>query len=64
MKEFVQSIRENIPPLTGIDGRIPVVIGTAAEKSSLKYEAVELATTWPGAWQQRPGWTTRKRRKG
>jgi len=34
MKEFVKSIRDDsTPPVTGIDGRIPVVIGMAAWKS-------------------------------
>jgi myo-inositol 2-dehydrogenase/D-chiro-inositol 1-dehydrogenase len=44
MKEFVQSIRENrVPPVTGIDGRIPVVIGMAAKKSYLEHRLVKLA---------------------
>jgi myo-inositol 2-dehydrogenase/D-chiro-inositol 1-dehydrogenase len=44
MKEFVQSIRENrVPPVTGIDGRIPVVIGMAAKKSYLEHRPVKLA---------------------
>ena len=44
MKEFVQSIRENTPPpVTGIDGRIPVVIGMAAKKSYLEHRPVRLA---------------------
>jgi hypothetical protein len=43
MKEFVQSIRDNTsPPVTGIDGRIPVVIGMAAKKSYLEYRPVRL----------------------
>ncbi len=44
MKEFVQSIRDNTsPPVTGIDGRIPVVIGMAAKKSCLEDRPVRLS---------------------
>jgi myo-inositol 2-dehydrogenase/D-chiro-inositol 1-dehydrogenase len=44
MKEFVQSIRENAPPpVTGIDGRIPVVMGMAAKKSYLEHRPVRLS---------------------
>ena len=44
MKEFVQSIWENTsPPVTGIDGRIPVVIGMAARKSCLEHRPVRLS---------------------
>jgi myo-inositol 2-dehydrogenase/D-chiro-inositol 1-dehydrogenase len=44
MKEFVQSIRENTsPPVTGSDGRIPVVIGLAAKKSYLEHRPVRLS---------------------
>jgi myo-inositol 2-dehydrogenase / D-chiro-inositol 1-dehydrogenase len=44
MQEFVQSIRENTSPLvTGIDGRIPVVIGMAAKKSYLEHRPVRLS---------------------
>lgn len=44
MREFVQSIQENTPPLvTGIDGRIPVVIGMAAKKSYLEHRPVKLS---------------------
>jgi myo-inositol 2-dehydrogenase/D-chiro-inositol 1-dehydrogenase len=52
MQEFVRSIRENIsPPVTGIDGRIPVVIGMAAKKSYLEHRPVKLTeiTTQPKA---------------
>ena len=43
MKEFVRSIRENTPPpVTGIDGRIPVVMGMAAKKSYLEHRPVKL----------------------
>lgn len=43
MKEFVRSIRENTsPPVTGIDGRIPVVMGMAAKKSYLEHRPVRL----------------------
>ncbi len=41
MKEFVQSIRENTSPLvTGIDGRIPVVIGMDTKKMYLEHRPV------------------------
>jgi myo-inositol 2-dehydrogenase/D-chiro-inositol 1-dehydrogenase len=41
MKEFVQSIQEDkTPPVTGIDGRIPVLIGMAARKSYLEHRPV------------------------
>jgi myo-inositol 2-dehydrogenase/D-chiro-inositol 1-dehydrogenase len=44
MKEFVQCIRENtVPPVTGLDGRIPVVIGMAAMKSYLENRPVRLS---------------------
>jgi myo-inositol 2-dehydrogenase / D-chiro-inositol 1-dehydrogenase len=44
MKEFMQSIRENTPPpVTGIDGRIPVVMGMAAKKSYLEHRPVRLS---------------------
>src|SRR5687767_11881936 len=44
MKEFVQSIREDTPPpVTGIDGRIPFVIGMAAKKSYLEHGPVRLS---------------------
>jgi myo-inositol 2-dehydrogenase/D-chiro-inositol 1-dehydrogenase len=44
MKEFVQCLRENTaPPVTGIDGRIPVVIGMAARKSYLENRPVKLS---------------------
>jgi myo-inositol 2-dehydrogenase/D-chiro-inositol 1-dehydrogenase len=44
MKEFVRCIRENtMPPVTGIDGRIPVVIGMAAKKSYLEHRPVKLS---------------------
>jgi len=44
MKEFVQSIREDTsPPVTGIDGRIPFVIGMAAKKSYLEHSPVRLS---------------------
>jgi myo-inositol 2-dehydrogenase/D-chiro-inositol 1-dehydrogenase len=44
MKEFVQSIREDTtPPVTGIDGRIPVIIGMAAKKSLLENRPVRLS---------------------
>jgi len=44
MKDFVKSIRENTsPPVTGVDGRIPVVIGMAAKKSYLENRPVKLS---------------------
>ena len=44
MKEFIRSIREDTsPPVTGIDGRIPVVIGMAAKKSYLENRPVRLS---------------------
>ena len=44
MKGFVESIQENtIPPVTGIDGCIPVVIGMAAKKSYLEKRPVALS---------------------
>jgi myo-inositol 2-dehydrogenase/D-chiro-inositol 1-dehydrogenase len=44
IQEFVRSIRENTaPPVTGIDGRIPVVIGMAAKKSYLEHRPVKLS---------------------
>ena len=44
MTEFVQSIREDTsPPVTGLDGRIPVVIGMAAKKSYLEHRPVRLS---------------------
>src|SRR6185436_17751476 len=43
-KEFVQSIRENItPPVVGMDGRIPVLMGMAAKKSYLENRPVKLS---------------------
>jgi myo-inositol 2-dehydrogenase/D-chiro-inositol 1-dehydrogenase len=44
MKAFVYSIQEDLtPPVTGIDGRIPVVIGMAAKKSYLENRPVKLS---------------------
>ena len=44
MKEFVYSIQEDkTPPVTGIDGRIPVVMGMAARKSYLEHRPVLLS---------------------
>jgi myo-inositol 2-dehydrogenase / D-chiro-inositol 1-dehydrogenase len=43
-KHFVQSIRENItPPVIGMDGRIPVLMGMAAKKSYLENRPVKLS---------------------
>ena len=44
LKDFVQSIRENTtPPVVGVDGRIPVSIGMAAQKSHLEHRPVKLS---------------------
>jgi len=44
LRAFVQSIQENSSPLvTGIDGRIPVVMGMAAKKSYLENRPVKLS---------------------
>jgi myo-inositol 2-dehydrogenase/D-chiro-inositol 1-dehydrogenase len=44
MKDFVKSIQENTtPPVTGLDGRIPVVIGMAAKKSWLEKRPVPVS---------------------
>ena len=44
MTEFVQSIREDTDPaITGLDGRIPVVMGMAARKSYLEHRPVRLS---------------------
>jgi myo-inositol 2-dehydrogenase/D-chiro-inositol 1-dehydrogenase len=41
MKDFVKSIQDGTtPPVTGLDGRIPVVIGMAAKKSWLEKRPV------------------------
>ena len=41
MKEFINSIRgDTPPPVSGLDGRIPVVIGMAAKKSYLERRPV------------------------
>jgi len=44
LKDFVQSIQEDTnPPVVGIDGHIPVVIGMAAKKSYLENRPVKLS---------------------
>lgn len=44
MKAFVHSIREDVePPVGGVDGRIPVLIGMAAKKSYLEHRPVKLS---------------------
>jgi len=44
MQEFVQCIRENkTPSVTGVDGRIPVVMGYAAKKSCEEHRPVRLS---------------------
>lgn len=43
-REFVQSIREDTnPPVVGMDGRIPVLMGMAARKSYLENRPVKLS---------------------
>jgi myo-inositol 2-dehydrogenase/D-chiro-inositol 1-dehydrogenase len=43
MKAFVKSVLEDCPPpVTGLDGRIPVVIGLAAQKSHLERRPVKI----------------------
>ena len=43
-KDFVQSIREDTtPPVVGMDGRIPVLMGMAAKKSYLENRPVKLS---------------------
>ncbi len=44
MNEFIQAIQQDKPtPVTGIDGRIPVVIGLAAKKSLAENRPVKLS---------------------
>jgi myo-inositol 2-dehydrogenase / D-chiro-inositol 1-dehydrogenase len=44
LKDFVQSIVDNTtPPVVGLDGRIPVVIGMAAKKSYLEHRPVKIS---------------------
>lgn len=44
MKEFVESIQDDTtPPVVGMDGRIPVLIGIAAKKSYLENRPVKLS---------------------
>lgn len=44
MQEFSQAVREDTrPPVTGIDGRIPVVIGMAAKLSLVEKRPVRIA---------------------
>ncbi len=44
MKAFVRSIREDTePPVTGLDGKIPVVMGLAAWKSLREHRPVDLS---------------------
>lgn len=43
MRAFVESIRNNTtPPVTGLDGRAPVLIGMAAKKSCLEHRPVAI----------------------
>lgn len=44
MKEFVEAVLEDkTPPVTGSDGRVPVVIGLAAKKSLAEHRPVKLS---------------------
>ena len=44
LRAFVEAVRENRPtPVTGIDGRIPVIMGLAARKSYDEHRPVRLA---------------------
>ena len=44
MKEFVSCLQsDSPPPVTGVDGRKPVVIGLAARKSYLEHRAVKMS---------------------
>ena len=44
MKDSAQNIRENTPPpVTGMDGRMLVVIGMAEKKSYIEHTPVELS---------------------
>jgi myo-inositol 2-dehydrogenase/D-chiro-inositol 1-dehydrogenase len=43
-KEFVESIQKDTPtPVTGEDGRAPIVIGMAAKKSYLEKRPVKIS---------------------
>ena len=43
LRAFVEAVRENRPtPVTGIDGRVPVVMGLAARKSYDEHRPVRL----------------------
>jgi myo-inositol 2-dehydrogenase / D-chiro-inositol 1-dehydrogenase len=44
LKDFVQSIQDDtVPPVVGMDGRIPVIIGMAAKRSYLEHRPVKLS---------------------
>ena len=44
MQAFIKCLREDLPPpVTGIDGRIPVVMGYAAKKSYAEHRVVRLS---------------------
>ena len=44
MQDFVKSIREGKPPpVSGLDGRVPVVMGHAARKSYREHRPVRLS---------------------
>jgi myo-inositol 2-dehydrogenase/D-chiro-inositol 1-dehydrogenase len=48
MQAFVQSVQQDkAPPVTGIDGRIPVAMGYAAQKSYAENRPVKLAEVEP-----------------
>jgi len=43
LRAFVKAVREGSPtPVTGIDGRVPVVMGLAARKSHDEHRVVSL----------------------
>ena len=43
LRAFVEAVREDRPtPVTGIDGRIPVVMGLAARRSFVEHRPVRL----------------------
>lgn len=44
MRAFITCVREDkAPPVTGLDGRVPVVMGYAARKSYVEGRPVKLA---------------------
>ncbi|HET8845304.1 MAG TPA: hypothetical protein VFN35_27775, partial [Ktedonobacteraceae bacterium] len=44
MTDFIQAVLSDTPvPVSGIDGRIPVVMGLAAQRSLLEHRPVRLS---------------------